>query len=298
VAETVFGPVVVFGEAVEGAAEFRSELARTADETERQAKKVQQIEGVCVAGSLSASLGRELGPQTSVFLAAGVTLYGIYVVTAATLGVRPGGGSTTVKSAADADVGGGASAGKPSGGKGKPSAGTGGAKGGGQPRTLEQPVYSEGATTELSQPGGLKATEGRTITKKSGQQSKPTHPLAEHGPDVPDQALKGRAQNELVNKNRLGSRTKFNDRAQMESAIAEVKRMRKADIDAWLDTNPPAGVTQRFTADPGMGNLGSGYEATTPGGPYTPISRPLENVNVILISDGHGGFLIHSAYPS
>jgi hypothetical protein len=57
VAETVFGPVIVGGEFVEGAAEFRSELARTADETERQAKKVQQIEGVCVTQGDCAILG-------------------------------------------------------------------------------------------------------------------------------------------------------------------------------------------------------------------------------------------------
>ena len=72
---------------------------------------------------------------------------------------------------------------------------------------------------------------------------------------------------------------------------------RQAEIDAWLKSKPPAGATKAFDGDPAMGNLGTGFEVRTPGGPITLIIEPMEKVNLVLISDGYGGFLIHTAHP-
>ena len=83
----------------------------------------------------------------------------------------------------------------------------------------------------------------------------------------------------------------------METAIAKVKSANAADIEAWLKTNPPAGKTELFTGDPGMGNLGTAYGVETPGGQIIKTQRPLPKVNLVLISDGKGGYLIHTAYP-
>lgn len=92
-------------------------------------------------------------------------------------------------------------------------------------------------------------------------------------------------------------RTAFNDRSLMEEAIAETYALRRADVDAWMATNPRAGVPRAFEADPGMGNLGRGFEVTVKGGSVTPISRPMPNVNLVLIPDGKGGHYIHTAHP-
>jgi hypothetical protein len=121
-------------------------------------------------------------------------------------------------------------------------------------------------TSQLSQPGGLMATEGNRVVRFDGKLSNPTHPLYKHGPDVTDQYIYNRVANELVAKNRTGLRTAFNDRTQMESAISETFSLKQKEIDNWLASNPKAGVPQAFEANPGMGNLGRGYEVTTKGG--------------------------------
>lgn len=133
--------------------------------------------------------------------------------------------------------------------------------------------------------------------KANGQLSNPTHPLERHGPDVTEQYVYDRVANELGSKNRTGLRTAFNDRAQMENSIAETFVQRQAEIDAWIAGGPRAGVPKPFEANPGFGNLGRGFEITTPGGPINPITYPMPNVNLVLIPDGRGGYLIHTAHP-
>ncbi|WP_255370378.1 RNase A-like domain-containing protein [Roseateles sp. YR242] len=155
------------------------------------------------------------------------------------------------------------------------------------------------AASRLAQPGGLMATEGNQVARADGSLAT-THPLAKHGPDVTDQYIHDRVATELVKKDgtlRPGSRTAFNDRAQMEDAIAETINLRQNDIDTWLASGPRPGVPEAFTADPGMGNLGRGYQVTTKGGSIVPISQPMPNVNLVLIPDGNGGWLIHTAHP-
>ncbi len=156
---------------------------------------------------------------------------------------------------------------------------------------------NEAVLSRLSQPGGLVATEGNQVLKFNGKLSNPTHPLFKHGPDVTDQYIYDRVANELVAKNRTGLRTAFNDRAQMESAISETFSLKQKEINAWIASNPKAGIPRAFEANPGMGNLGRGYEVTTKGGPVVPINQSMPNVNLVLIPDGKGSFLIHTAHP-
>jgi hypothetical protein len=141
------------------------------------------------------------------------------------------------------------------------------------------------------------ATEGQQVVRVDGSLSNPTHPLYKHGPDVTDQYIYDRVANELAARNRTGLRTAFNDRAQMEDAIAETFNLKQTEINAWLASSPRAGVPQAFEANPGMGNLGRGYQVTTRGGPIMPITQPMPNVNLVLIPDGKGGYLIHTAHP-
>ena len=151
--------------------------------------------------------------------------------------------------------------------------------------------------TQLSQPGGLKSTEGTRLTKPSGQQTNPTHPLTKHGPDASDTYLKDRVQSELIDKGKTqGRRTRFDDRAVMEEALAKVKLAKQAEINAWLRTNPPAGAVKPFSADPNMGNLGTGFEVG-PGGTIRQVQQSLTEVNLVLMSDGNGGYVIHTAHP-
>ena len=83
----------------------------------------------------------------------------------------------------------------------------------------------------------------------------------------------------------------------MENSIAETLAQNKSEINAWIASGPRAGVPKPFDANPSMGNLGRGFEVITPGGPVIPINRPMQNVNLVLISDGKGGYLIHTAHP-
>ncbi len=161
----------------------------------------------------------------------------------------------------------------------------------------EPAVAAAAPATRLSQPGGLTATEGSQVVRADGTLTSPTHPLFKHGPDVTDVYLKGRVQSELVAKGRTGSRTAFNDRAQMEAAISKATEMRQSDITTWLATGPRAGVPRAFEASPGMGNLGRGFEVTTQGGPVVPITSPMPNVKLVLMPNGRGGYLIHTAHP-
>lgn len=165
---------------------------------------------------------------------------------------------------------------------------------GGVGNTAADPVVSR-----LAQPGGLYATEGAQIARADGSLAT-THPLTKHGPDVTDQYIYDRVATELVRRDgtlRPGLRTAFKDRAQMEDAIAETIKLRQNDIDAWLASRPRPGVPESFSADPGLGNLGRGYQVTTRGGPIIPTALPMPNVNLVLIPDGNGGWLIHTAHP-
>lgn len=56
-------------------------------------------------------------------------------------------------------------------------------------------------------------------------------------------------------------------------------------------------MPEAFTGNPGMGNLGRGYEIASPGGPVSEIMNPLENVNVVLMPGENGEYLIHTAHP-
>ncbi|NBF08446.1 DUF637 domain-containing protein [Pseudomonas sp. Fl4BN1] len=151
--------------------------------------------------------------------------------------------------------------------------------------------------SDLSQPGGLASTEGSQVVKPNGKLSNPTHPLEKHGPDASDAYLKDRVQNELINSNRIGSRTAFNDRGQMEDAIAKTLSIKAQDVRSWLASSPPAGLIKPFMADPGLGNLGRGFEVLTKGGSISKITRPMPNVNLVLKSDGKGSYIIHTAHP-
>ncbi len=172
-----------------------------------------------------------------------------------------------------------------------------------------KPDSAEGLTdtkdpisTNLSQPGGLNATEGDRVVKPNGKLTKPTHPLAKHGPDVTDEYLITRVETELLKgkRPREGFRTKFNDRAQMEEAINNVVETRKVDIDDWLTSNPNPGSLMSFSASSKIDNLGKGFQSVKQAdGSFKiePITRPLNEVNLVLKSDGAGGYLIHTAHP-
>ena len=145
--------------------------------------------------------------------------------------------------------------------------------------------------TKLSQPGGLKATEGRTITSKKGKVGAPSHALEEHGPDVEPAYVKQRVEN--------GKPTaiKFTVLAKMETAISNTIDTKQAEIDAWLQTNPPAGVNKAFSSSPKLGNLGEGYYRT-PAGTVEKIPGNLENVTIVLKSDGKGNYIIQTDFPT
>jgi len=152
-------------------------------------------------------------------------------------------------------------------------------------------------STTLSQPGSLSATEGARLVKPNGKLTKPTHPLERHGPNVSDEFVINRVQKELIDKGRSGIRTRFDDRAVMESTIADSIQANQKSINAWLASNPKAGVPKAFEHNPGLGNLGTGFEVSKSGNSVIQVSRPLENVNTVLIPDGKGSYLIHTAHP-
>lgn len=83
----------------------------------------------------------------------------------------------------------------------------------------------------------------------------------------------------------------------MESAISKTFAIRKQEIDAWITSNPKAGVPKAFEADPGLESLGRGFEVLTSGGPVVEIKKSMPKVSLVLMPDGKGGYLIHTAHP-
>jgi hypothetical protein len=81
----------------------------------------------------------------------------------------------------------------------------------------------------------------------------------------------------------------------METSIAKTIQGKEAKINDWL-AKAPAGSNKSFTYDPDMGNLGRGFERA-PGGGVQPIAGPLEGVQIVLKSNGGGGYIIQSAFP-
>jgi hypothetical protein len=152
--------------------------------------------------------------------------------------------------------------------------------------------------TELAQTGGLSATEGVQITnatgKYAGKLGSKAHPLTEHGPQKPLSEVFDR----LTKNPKMLKATKFTSRSKMESSIAKTLRAKKTDIDAWLQTSPPAGKNMpTIKYQPKMGNLGIGYERSAPGGSISKTNSTLENIVIVLKSDGKGSFIIQTAYP-
>lgn len=150
---------------------------------------------------------------------------------------------------------------------------------------------AEGPNTKLSQPGGLKATEGARIPNKKGQLGPESHPLRDHGPDVTDVDLK----QQITNGKK--SATRFSDRASMETAIADTIEANRESIDLWRNSTPRPGpgVNRAFDA-PTSGNLGSGFYRAADGSVQS-IKAELTICRVILKSDGMGGYVIQSAFP-
>ena len=86
----------------------------------------------------------------------------------------------------------------------------------------------------------------------------------------------------------------------MEEAINNVVETRKVDIDDWLTSNPNPGSLMSFSASSKIDNLGKGFQSVKQAdGSFKiePITRPLNEVNLVLKSDGAGGYLIHTAHP-
>jgi hypothetical protein len=151
---------------------------------------------------------------------------------------------------------------------------------------------------KLSQPGGLTATEGTQIVsaigKYTGKPGPKSHPLTEHAPQKPLSEIRHR----LTNNPKMLKATKFTSRSKMESSIAKTLQEKKAEINAWLNTSPPAGKNMpTIKYSPKMGNLGTGYERSIPGGNISKTNSNLENIAIVLKSNGNGGYIIQTAYP-
>ena len=154
--------------------------------------------------------------------------------------------------------------------------------------------------TKLSQLGGLKATEGTQIRKSDGTLGPASHPLDSHGPDKPLNVADGpnSVEQRMIDNTNMMNSTKFMDRATMETAIGKAIDANATNISNWLSTSPPAGRNMpAFDHDPGMGNLGSGFSRPARGAPYSP-SGPLSSVTTVLKSNGVGGYVIQTAFPS
>jgi hypothetical protein len=155
----------------------------------------------------------------------------------------------------------------------------------------------------LSQPGGLAATEGTRVTNAQGQQGPEAHPLAQHGPDKPLSVADGpnSVQQRMIDNPNMQRATKFTDRGVMETAIGETIDANQARIQAWLATNPPPGANLNppITHAPGMGDLGAGFQRNPATGAIEPIpAGSLQSVLVVLKSNGAGGYIIQSAFPT
>jgi hypothetical protein len=142
--------------------------------------------------------------------------------------------------------------------------------------------------SELSQPGGLAATEGRQIATPLGT-SRPSHALSEHGPDVSLSKLR----NDVVTGAKSTS-SKFIDRGTMESAISEVLAEHQNEITKWLTTNPAAGRNLALKSSKRFGVIGVGYRKTAAG----IVARTnLEEVTVVIKATGNGSYIIQTAFP-
>jgi len=85
----------------------------------------------------------------------------------------------------------------------------------------------------------------------------------------------------------------------MEIAIADTLGNYRPQINTWLATRPPAAGANmpalRF--NPGIGDLGIAYELDAALGRAVQVTDPLETCLVVVKSDGHGGFIVQTAYP-
>jgi len=136
--------------------------------------------------------------------------------------------------------------------------------------------------------GWLSTTEGTRIA--GGPEA---HLLTEHGPDVTNKHLIDR-----VNVAGVRSASRFTDARKMEIAIADTIAQYRPQINAWVQTAPagtnfPGGL--RF--NPGIGDLGIGYEWNAALGKAVQITDKLETCFVVLKADGQGGFIVQTAFP-
>jgi hypothetical protein len=121
------------------------------------------------------------------------------------------------------------------------------------------------------------------------------HLLEDHGPEVTNKRLIMRVN--LPGAPQLASR--FTDAREMQIAIAETLAANRPRINTWLagppmaGTNIPGGVLH----NPRLGNLGIAYRWDATLGRAVLDDRPLVNCMVILKYDGHGGFIVQSAFP-
>jgi Bacterial CdiA-CT RNAse A domain len=164
-------------------------------------------------------------------------------------------------------------------------------------RSVRKQVF-DGDASELSQPGGLKATEGTQITDASGKYTgKPgpqAHPLDQHGPETPLSQVEARVGS---GKGQVRQSTRFLDRSKMEAAIKQTTDARKVEIDNWIKTNPPAGEKFPVSHDPKLGNLGEVYKFNKTTNSADKIEAPLNECKVVLKSDGKGNYIIQTAFP-
>jgi hypothetical protein len=166
--------------------------------------------------------------------------------------------------------------------------------------TLRRSLGTNPPHSTLSQPGGLSATEGIRMRNPNGKLTKPTHPLEKHGPHITDRYLIERVQKELIDKGLTKgqrSRSRFDNRATMEAAIARTKEAKSSQISAWLSKKTGVGQVFSVKHSPGMGNLGTAYEVDPNLLVPRRVQDSLEDIQVQLISNGNGGYLIHSANP-
>jgi len=148
------------------------------------------------------------------------------------------------------------------------------------------------APTRLAEHGGLDGQERRTVRLRDGSDSEPAHALTEHGP-LPDGPTDAELRGPVEERKKLRN-AQFFDRAQMEEAAEKTMEVRGADIDAWK-ASAPAGRRKAFDADPGLGNLGHGYEQV--GDEVQPIEDDLPGCRVVLNADGKGDYTVHTVFP-
>jgi hypothetical protein len=142
--------------------------------------------------------------------------------------------------------------------------------------------------SELSQPGGLAATEGTRTVKANGSLSPASHALSEHGPDISLNQLRA-----MVSSGTKNSASKFLDRTTMERVIREALDQHATEISAWLASNPVVASNKAITL---VTNeiLGVGFSRVQT---QVVANYNLKTVVVVLKYDGNGHFLLQTAYP-